>query len=317
MLRDVNLTIRRGEVVALVGMSGGGKSTLADLIPRFYDVTEGGSRSTARHARLHAGVACARRSRSSPSSRSCSTTPCAPTSPTATSAPRWSAIVAAARAANAHEFICELPQGYDTLIGELGVQLSGGQRQRARDRPRAAQERADPDPRRGDLGARQRVRAAGAAGDRAPDGGPHDAGHRASPVDHPHADRIVVLVRGPHRRGGHARASCSAAAASIGGSTILQFRERAARRGGRGMSERKPPCADSGCVARVRRPAASTGSSKSLRPVVVRDARRGARAFEKNERVVMRVLARAAGDDPGGVPRPSRDLHSGEPARRR
>jgi subfamily B ATP-binding cassette protein MsbA len=130
VLEDINLEIEPGEAVALVGPSGAGKSTLFNLIPRFYDPTEGrvcidgldlrevtldslraqigivpqethlfsGSvRENLRYGKLDASEA---------------------------------ELVAAARAANAEEFIARLPQGYDTLVGEKGIKLSGGQRQR-------------------------------------------------------------------------------------------------------------------------------------------------------------------------------------------
>ncbi len=130
VLRDVNLEIPAGRVVALVGMSGGGKSTLADLIPRFYDVTEG--RITIdgidvrdiqlESLRAHIAVVTQFTFLFNDSVRS----------NIAYGDPSRSMeeIEAAARAANAHEFITALPRGYDTHIGDLGVRLSGGQRQR-------------------------------------------------------------------------------------------------------------------------------------------------------------------------------------------
>jgi subfamily B ATP-binding cassette protein MsbA len=130
ILSAVDLSIRPGEVLALVGPSGAGKTTLVNLIPRFYDPTAGrilldgvdlrdlqvrslrglvgivpqetllfGStvRDNILYGRLNASE---------------------------------EELVEAARSANAHEFILQLPQGYDTLVGERGVKLSGGQRQR-------------------------------------------------------------------------------------------------------------------------------------------------------------------------------------------
>jgi ATP-binding cassette, subfamily B, bacterial MsbA len=130
ILDDISIEVRPGEVLALVGPSGAGKTTLVNLIPRFFDPTSGkicidgldlrdlqveslrkqigivpqetllfGStvRENILYGRLDASEA---------------------------------EIIAAARSANAHEFITQLPKGYDTLVGERGVKLSGGQRQR-------------------------------------------------------------------------------------------------------------------------------------------------------------------------------------------
>ena len=130
VIRGLNLDIRPGEMIGLVGHSGSGKSTLVNLICRFYDVTEGSisvdgidlRRLGVADYRRHIGlvlqepflffgtiaenIAYGR--------------------PDASRAD----IVAAARAAHAHEFILRLPQGYDSLVGERGQGLSGGERQR-------------------------------------------------------------------------------------------------------------------------------------------------------------------------------------------
>jgi subfamily B ATP-binding cassette protein MsbA len=131
VLRDVTLTLARGDVVALVGPSGGGKSTLADLLLRFYDVSDGAIRidgidvRDVTQASLRAQMALVTQHTFlfNDTVKNNIAYGCSEQQP-------MEAIVAAARAANAHEFIMELPNGYDTMIGELGLRLSGGQRQR-------------------------------------------------------------------------------------------------------------------------------------------------------------------------------------------
>ncbi len=131
VLSGIDFSAKKGEVVALVGPSGSGKSTLVDLIPRFYEPGEGrilldgidtreiklpvlrsltgivSQETVLFHDTVRNNIAYG-----------------------ATGKYAQAQIEAAARAANAHEFIAELPQGYDTLLGERGTRLSGGQRQR-------------------------------------------------------------------------------------------------------------------------------------------------------------------------------------------
>lgn len=130
VLRGISLTVHRGEIVAFVGPSGGGKTTLVNLLPRFYDPTSGrvaidgvdirqvtfqslrgqiglvSQQTTLFHDTVRANLAIGR--------------------PTA----NFADIVEAAKAANAHTFISRLPKGYDTVIGERGEMVSGGERQR-------------------------------------------------------------------------------------------------------------------------------------------------------------------------------------------
>ncbi len=130
VLRDINLEIRAGEVVALVGMSGGGKSTLADLIPRFYDVQEGRvavDDINVKDIRLESlraqiGIVTQHTFLFNDTIRA--------NIAYGSQAKTEAQVIAAATAANAHEFISKLPKSYNTMVGELGVRLSGGERQR-------------------------------------------------------------------------------------------------------------------------------------------------------------------------------------------
>jgi subfamily B ATP-binding cassette protein MsbA len=130
VLNDIGLTIQKGKTIALVGPSGGGKSTLVDLLPRFYDVTEGGIFIDGKDLRdlkidgirglmgivnqetilfngtIAENIAFGKKDTS------------------------LEEVIHAARVANAHEFVEKLEKGYNTNIGDRGVKLSGGQRQR-------------------------------------------------------------------------------------------------------------------------------------------------------------------------------------------
>ena len=130
VLQEINLAARPGQVVALVGPSGAGKTTLVNLIPRFYDPTAGRvliddcdiRQVQIRSLREQIGIVPQETALFSGSVRENIAYGKLDASP--------AEIEAAARAANAHDFITELPQGYETLVGERGVKLSGGQRQR-------------------------------------------------------------------------------------------------------------------------------------------------------------------------------------------
>ncbi|MBW7457314.1 ABC transporter ATP-binding protein/permease, partial [Paenibacillus sepulcri] len=130
VLQHINLTIPQGHTVALVGMSGGGKSSLVSLLARFYDIQEGQITVDGRDIqafrqqslRSHIGMVLQDNILFSGSVRD--------NIRLGDPAASEEAIIEAAHRANAHEFITALPAGYDTEIGERGVKLSGGQKQR-------------------------------------------------------------------------------------------------------------------------------------------------------------------------------------------
>ena len=130
ILRDVSFSVECGEMIAIVGLSGAGKTTMVNLLPRFYDVTAGAIRIdgadirdvTLRSLRSQIGIV-------TQETVLFDETIASNIAYGAPDAPRQ-AIEAAAKAAHAHEFIASLPAGYDTRIGERGQTLSGGQRQR-------------------------------------------------------------------------------------------------------------------------------------------------------------------------------------------
>lgn len=130
VLHDVNFTINRGEVVALVGPSGSGKTTLIEMLPRLHDPTAGAVRLdgvpitalTRRSVRALMGMVSQDTVLLNDTVRNNITFG----HPGATDAQ----VEAAARAANAFEFIAALPEGFATMLGERGTRLSGGQRQR-------------------------------------------------------------------------------------------------------------------------------------------------------------------------------------------
>jgi subfamily B ATP-binding cassette protein MsbA len=130
LLRDINLRIRKGEVVALVGSSGAGKTTMASLIPRFFDVTQGRITIDGHDVRdvkldsLRAQIGIVTQEtilfNDTVYNNICY----------GSRLPSEKQVREAACVALAEEFIQEMPQGYETIIGERGQRLSGGQRQR-------------------------------------------------------------------------------------------------------------------------------------------------------------------------------------------
>ncbi len=130
VLHNINLTVKAGQTIAIVGKSGGGKTTLVNLIPRFYDVTGGAilidgtdiRRASLRSLRGCMAIVTQQTILFNDTIRN-NIAYGDPDKP-------FDDVLRAARAAHADEFIKALPEGYDTVIGESGVKLSGGQRQR-------------------------------------------------------------------------------------------------------------------------------------------------------------------------------------------
>ena len=130
VLNDINFSVAKGEILALVGPSGGGKSTLVDLIPRFFDPTSGKifidgidvKDIKIQSLRKLMGIVTQETFLFNESIKN--------NIAYGLEEYPFEKIIEAAKAANAHNFILEMPDGYETIIGERGVKLSGGQRQR-------------------------------------------------------------------------------------------------------------------------------------------------------------------------------------------
>lgn len=130
VVRHVNLTIKRGETVALVGQSGSGKSTMADLLPRFYDVDEGGIYIDDINVK-ELNVCDLRGLMGNVNQEAILFNDTFYNNITfGVESATMEQVIEAAKIANAHEFIMATEQGYDTNIGDRGSRLSGGQRQR-------------------------------------------------------------------------------------------------------------------------------------------------------------------------------------------
>ena len=130
VLSGINLEVNQGEVVALVGPSGAGKTTLVQLIPRFYDVSSGTVLVDGVDVRQQSIRDLRLRMAAVPQEVELFSGTITENLRVAKADAADEELVAASRAANAHEFIMSFPDGYDTVVGERGVKLSGGQRQR-------------------------------------------------------------------------------------------------------------------------------------------------------------------------------------------
>jgi len=128
--QGLNLEVRAGEVVALVGPSGGGKTTIANLVPRFYDPTAGSVRIDGRDVRSFSLTGLRDQIGLVAQDTFLFNDTVANNIAYGRQGVAPAAIRAAAETALAHDFIMRLPEGYETVIGDRGVKLSGGQRQR-------------------------------------------------------------------------------------------------------------------------------------------------------------------------------------------
>ena len=196
VLRDINLDIRSGEVVAFVGMSGGGKTTLVNLIPRFYDVTKGEilidghdiRDVTVESLRSQIGIVTQQTILFNDTVRNNIAYGDIKKSD--------EEIISAAKSANAYKFILNLPKGFETVIGEQGTRLSGGERQRLsiarallKDAPILILDEAT-----SSLDTEAEMEVQGALENLMKGRTTFVIAHRLSTISH--ADRIIVIVKG-------------------------------------------------------------------------------------------------------------------------
>jgi subfamily B ATP-binding cassette protein MsbA len=130
VLRDINLTVKAGETIAIVGKSGGGKTTLVNLIPRFYDVNDGAILIDGTDIRDLSIISLRSLMAMVTQQTILFNETVKENIAYGDTARPFEDVVSAARSAHAEDFIQALPLGYETVIGEAGVKLSGGQRQR-------------------------------------------------------------------------------------------------------------------------------------------------------------------------------------------
>ena len=129
-LDDIDLMVEPNQVVALIGPTGSGKTSLVNLIPRFYDVAEGALKVDGRDVRNVDLVTLRRQIGIVLQTSLLFSSSVGENIAYGRSEASLEEVIAAAKAAQAHEFISELPEGYETVVGERGITLSGGQRQR-------------------------------------------------------------------------------------------------------------------------------------------------------------------------------------------
>ncbi len=129
-LREIDLTVEPNQIIALIGATGSGKSTLVNLIPRFYDVTSGEVSVDGQDVRTAELVSLRRQIGIVPQTSLLFSIPLWENIAFGRAEATHEEVITAAKAAQAHSFIEELPEGYETIVGERGVTLSGGQRQR-------------------------------------------------------------------------------------------------------------------------------------------------------------------------------------------
>lgn len=130
VLQHINLKVNHGETVAFVGMSGGGKSTLISLIPRFYDVTQGAITIDGHNIKSFETSSLRRQIGMVQQDNILFSDTVKENILLGRPDATFEEVMEAAKMANAHDFIMNLPNGYDTEVGERGVKLSGGQKQR-------------------------------------------------------------------------------------------------------------------------------------------------------------------------------------------